>query len=71
MKVVKHNSNPVDIKAFLHGQLTVVEPEQREDEDWEEVFPEIPEATFRSNLLKFRKKVSAKLFSIEFGKITF
>ena len=71
MKVVKHSSAPVDIKAFLHGQLADVESEMREDEDWEEVSHEIPEATFRTNLLKLRKKVSAKLFSIELGKITF
>lgn len=71
MKVVKHSSNPVDIKAFLHRQLTVVESPEFEDEDWEEESLEIPEATFKSNLLKFRKEVSAKLFSIELEKITF
>lgn len=71
MKVVKHSSAPVDIKAFLHGQLAIVEPEEKEDEDWVEISHEIPETTFKSNLLKFRKKVSAKLFSIELGKITF
>ncbi len=71
MKVAKHFSRPVDIKAYLHGQLTLVKPKENEDEEWVEKFPEIPETTFKSNLLKFRKKVSAKLFSIELGKITF
>ena len=71
MKVAKHNSRPVDIKVFLHGQQTVIETDVREEDDWEEKFPEIPEATFRSSLLKLSSKVSAKLFSIELGKITF
>lgn len=60
MRVMKQNADPVDIES-----------QETEDEDWEEEFAEIPHATFKANLLRLRKKVSAKLFSIEFEKITF
>ncbi len=58
---------------FFHGQLTVVGGKDFESEEWDEEFTDAPAPvpTFRSNLLKLRKSVSEKLYSIELGRISF
>lgn len=73
MNAFKQNPHPVDMKDFFHGQLTVVGGKDFESEEWDEEFTDapVPAPTFRSNLLKIRKSVSEKLFSIEFERISF
>lgn len=73
MRAYKHNPHPVDQKDFFAGKLTVVGGRDFEQEESDEDFTEAPATapTFRSNLLRLRKSVSEKLFSIDLGKISF
>lgn len=73
MKTFRHNPHPVDMGDFLLGKETVIGGKEIILEDWDEEFTEtpVPAPTFRSSLLKLRNSVSEKLFSIEFGKISF
>lgn len=61
------------MKDFFHGKLTVVGGKDFEKEEWDEELTDapVPAPTFKSNLLKLRKRVSEKLYSIEFGRISF
>lgn len=73
MKAFNHNPHPVDQNDFFHGRLTVVGGKDFEQEEADEEFTDspLPAPTFRSNLLRLRKSVSEKLFSIDLGKISF
>jgi hypothetical protein len=73
MRAFRTNPHPVDMKDLYHGQQTVIAGKRSEKADWDEEFTDapVPAPTMRSNLLKISKSVSEKLFSIEFGKISF
>lgn len=73
MRTFRQNPHPVDMKDFYQGKLTVVGGRDFDQEDSDEEFTFMPEPapTFRTNLTKISKSVSEKLFSIEFGKISF
>jgi hypothetical protein len=73
MRALRHNPHPVDIKDFLQSQIKAVPGKEVESEEWDEELTDapVPAPTIKSNLLKFRKRVSEKLYSIEFGKISF
>lgn len=72
MRAFKHNPHPVDMNDFLRSQATV-EAKKVEIEEWDEELTDAPAPapTLKTNLLKLRKSVSEKLFSIELGKISF
>lgn len=73
MRAFKHNPHPIDIKDFYRAQLKVVDRKEAEREERDEEYTEAPAPapSFRSNLLKLRRSFSEKLFSIEFGRISF
>jgi hypothetical protein len=73
MRAFKHNPHPVDMNDVFRTQLTVVGGKDSKREDWDEELTDapVPAPTLKSNLLKIRKRVSEKLFSIEFGRISF
>ncbi len=73
MRAFKHNPHPVDMNDFFNRQLTIVKGNKLEGEDWDEELTDapVPAPTIRTNLLKLKKTVSEKLFSIEFGRISF
>jgi hypothetical protein len=72
MRAFKHNPHPVDMNDFLRSQATV-EVKKFESDEWDEELTDapVPAPTFKTNLLKLRKSVSEKLFSIELGRISF
>ncbi len=58
---------------ILNGKEIVVVEKTSKLEEWDEEFTvaPVPAPTFKSSLLKIKNSVSAKLFSIELGKISF
>lgn len=73
MRAFKQNPHPVDMNDFFRSQLTIVNADKSKTEAWDEELTDapVPAPTFKSNLLKLRKSVSEKLFSIELRKISF
>ncbi len=73
MKAFKHNPHPVDMNDFYHGQITIMGGKDFESEEWDEELTDAPSPlpTIKTNLLRLRRSVSEKLFSIEFGRISF
>ena len=73
MRAFKHNPHPVDMNDFYRGGLTVIGGRDFREEDRDEDYTDAPAPapTLKSNLLKLRRSVSERLFSIEFRNISF
>ncbi|MFL5783462.1 MAG: hypothetical protein ACJ76H_02560 [Bacteriovoracaceae bacterium] len=74
MKASRINPHPVDLNDFYHGTMSAarakeIEREEEMDEEYTEA--PVPAPTFKTNLLKLRRSVSDRLFSIEFKNISF
>ena len=73
MRTFRQNPNPVDIKEFLHRNTNVDQRVDSQKENWDEEYTDlpVPAPTLRKRVMKLGKSVSEKLFSIEFGRISF
>jgi hypothetical protein len=74
MKATRMNPHPVDLNDFYHRPVSVtrareIESEEEMDEEYTEA--PVPAPTLKSNLLKLRRSMSDRLFSIEFKNISF